>query len=83
MLRYTIVLLPAPEGGYVVHVPALYDAVTEGDTLDQCLARASDLIENTIAVMVERGEDIPVETAPAVVAAVDVPNVSLVPAGSP
>ncbi len=82
MLRYTVVLLPSPEGGYVVHVPVLYDAVTEGDTFDQCMAMAADLIENTLAVMVERGEDIPVESVPAVVAAVDVRNVVPVSAGS-
>jgi predicted RNase H-like HicB family nuclease len=35
MLRYTIVLLPAPDGGYVVHVPALNDTVTEGDTIGE------------------------------------------------
>jgi antitoxin HicB len=71
MMRYTVVLLPALEGGYVVHVPALNDAVTEGDTVDVCLENARDLIENVLAVMVERGDEIPSEIAPAVVATVD------------
>jgi predicted RNase H-like HicB family nuclease len=71
MVRYTVVLLPAPEGGYVVHVPALNDAVTEGDTVDECLANARDLIENVLAVMAERGDDIPTEIAPAITATVD------------
>jgi antitoxin HicB len=74
MLRYTVVLLPAPEGGYVVHVPALNDAVTEGDTVDECLANARDLVENVLTVMVERGDDIPAEIAPAIIATIEAPD---------
>jgi len=78
MMPYSVVLLPAPDGGYVVHVPALNDAVTEGDTVDECLENARDLIENVVAVMVERGDEIPSEIAPAIIATVDAPAPSVV-----
>jgi predicted RNase H-like HicB family nuclease len=78
MMRYSVVLLPAPEGGYIVYVPALNDAVTEGDTVDECLENARDLIENVLAVMVERGDDIPSEIATAFVTSVDAPASSAV-----
>ena len=31
--RYTVIFEPAEEGGYVVHVPALNGAATQGETL--------------------------------------------------
>jgi antitoxin HicB len=40
---YTIMLQPMDEGGFLVHVPALPEAVTCGDTEDEALAK--DVIE--------------------------------------
>ena len=31
---YSVILEPAEEGGFIVHVPALPEVVTEGDTVD-------------------------------------------------
>ena len=59
---YTIILEPAEEGGFVVHVPALPEVVTEGDTEAEALAMAKDAIELVLASRRERGEPIPVET---------------------
>ena len=58
---YTIVLEPAEEGGFVVHVPALPEVCTEGDTEDEAIAMAKDAIELVIASRRERGETIPEE----------------------
>lgn len=43
--QYEVVLVPQPEGGYVVSVPDLPDVVTEGDTREEALAMAKDAIE--------------------------------------
>jgi len=58
---YTIILEPAEEGGFVVHVPALPEVCTEGDTEDEALAMAREAIEMVIASRLERGESIPDE----------------------
>ena len=59
---YTIILEPAEEGGYVVHVPALPEICTEGDSEAEALEMAKDAIELVIASRRERGEPIPEET---------------------
>jgi antitoxin HicB len=73
MPRYTVVLLPQPEGGYVVHVPGLNDIATCGDTVDDALDMARDLIETALADLVTHGDELPTEHGPAVVASVEVP----------
>jgi len=42
---YTIILEPAEEGGFVVHVPALPEVCTEGETEEEALAMAREAIE--------------------------------------
>ena len=42
---YTIVLEPMEEGGFLVHVPALPEVVTCGDTEEEALAMAKDAIQ--------------------------------------
>lgn len=61
---YTVILEPAEEGGFVVHVPALPEIVTEGDTEAEALAMAKDAIELVVASRHERGEPIPVSAQP-------------------
>ena len=58
---YSVVLEPAEEGGFIVHVPALPEVCTEGDTEAEALAMAKDAIELVIASRIERGEPVPVE----------------------
>lgn len=43
-MRYTILLVHDPEGGYVVRVPALRGCVTEGDSLPEALENAREAI---------------------------------------
>ena len=42
--RYTVIFEPAEEGGYVVYVPALNGAATQGETLEEAREMAKDLI---------------------------------------
>ncbi|MGO9473241.1 MAG: type II toxin-antitoxin system HicB family antitoxin [Rhodomicrobium sp.] len=58
---FSVILEPAEEGGFVVHVPALPEICTEGDTEDEALAMAKDAIELVIESRLERGEPVPAE----------------------
>jgi antitoxin HicB len=58
-VRYAVVLEPEPEGGFSVSVPALPEAHTQGETVDEALRNARELI---LAVVTDRhahGDDIP------------------------
>jgi predicted RNase H-like HicB family nuclease len=59
--RYTVIFEPAEEGGYVVHVPALNDAATQGDTLEEARAMAKDLIIGYLEALAKDGTPAPVE----------------------
>ncbi len=56
---YAVVLEPQAEGGYTVHIPAFRGAHTQGESLEECLANARDVIELHLEVMAERGEELP------------------------
>jgi antitoxin HicB len=57
--RFTIHLLPEPEGGFTVRVPALPPVVTYGATYEEALANAREAIEAVIEVYREDGIEIP------------------------
>jgi predicted RNase H-like HicB family nuclease len=60
-LRYTVVLEPGDpdEGGFVVTVPALPEAHTQGDTIEEALVNAREVIELCILSRRDHDEDIP------------------------
>jgi antitoxin HicB len=58
-IRYAIVLEPEPEGGFSVSIPALPEAHTQGDTIDEAIENAREV---ALAVVTDRrahGEHIP------------------------
>ncbi|MBC8204936.1 MAG: type II toxin-antitoxin system HicB family antitoxin [FCB group bacterium] len=57
--RYTVIIEPAAEGGYVVHVPALNGIVTQGDTVAEAEAMAVDLIKGYIETLQKKGLPVP------------------------
>jgi antitoxin HicB len=59
--RYTVIFEPAEEGGYVVHVPALNDLATQGETLEEARDMARDAIEGYIECLKDKGLPIPDE----------------------
>lgn len=61
--RYTIHLIPEPEGGFTVRVPALPPVVTYGETHEEALANAREAIEAVLEVYREDGIDIPDDVA--------------------
>lgn len=61
--QYTIHLLPEPEGGFTVRVPALPPVVTYGATREEALANAREAIEAVLDVYREEGIEIPDDIA--------------------
>ena len=61
---YSVVLTPEPEGGYTVTVPALPEAITYGETVDDALMYAREVIELSIQCRISAGEEVPVEFSP-------------------
>jgi predicted RNase H-like HicB family nuclease len=60
--RYSVIFEPAPEGGFVVHVPHL-GITTEGETVEEARAMAIDAIEGYLECLREDGIAIPREPA--------------------
>ncbi|GAC1411938.1 MAG: hypothetical protein NVSMB64_22050 [Candidatus Velthaea sp.] len=56
---YAVVLEPEAEGGFSVVIPALPEAHTQGETVEECLANAREVIALVLDVRTERGEEIP------------------------
>jgi len=63
---YTVILEPDEEGGFVVHVPALPEVCTQGDTEEEALAMAKEAIELAIEHRLAEGEVVPREQQPQV-----------------
>jgi len=61
-LRYKVMLRKEEDGTYTVIVPSLPGCLTFGRTVEEALSMAKEVIEGFIACMIERGEDVPVET---------------------
>ncbi len=66
-LRYTVVLLPDADGGYVVTVPSLPGCVTQGDSREDALRNAQEAIEVYIEDCRLAGEPIPAENGTEIV----------------
>ena len=62
MYTYSILVDPSPEGGYAVTVPVLPGCITQGQTIEECIARAQEAIALYLDDLVASGEEIPVET---------------------
>ncbi len=62
---YSIVVDPNPdEGGFTVTVPALPGCVTEGETIEECLANAEEAISLYLEDLIASGEPVPEEKEP-------------------
>lgn len=61
ILNFTVVMTPDVTGGYVVTCPALPGLITEGDTLDEARAMATDAIQGYLESLKKHGEPIPTD----------------------
>ena len=57
--NYTVLFEPAEEGGCVVSCPALPGLVTEGNTLEEARAMATDAIRTYLESLRKDGQPIP------------------------
>ncbi len=62
-IKYTVILEPTDEGGYVVSCPALPGCISQGETLEETLENIKEAILLVIEVLQEEGEPIPNETS--------------------
>jgi len=60
-MKYTVLIRPGNEGGYVATVPALPGCVTQGRTRRQALRSAREAIEVYIEALLEDGLPVPVQ----------------------
>lgn len=58
---YTVKLLKAKEGGYVVTVPALPGCHTQGDTYEEALSHAEEAIQGFVEMLLKLGRPVPME----------------------
>jgi antitoxin HicB len=61
VLNFTVVMTPDVTGGYVVTCPVLPGLVTEGDTLEEARAMATDAIKGYLESLRKDGEPIPTD----------------------
>lgn len=77
VLKYTVVFEPSEDGGYVVSVPALPGCLSQGETFEEASKMIKDAIFGYLAVLKEKGQEIPRESEEVVISKVEVIRPSL------
>ncbi len=77
VLKYTVVFEPSEEGGYVASVPVLPGCLSQGETFEETAKMIKDAISGYLAVLKEKGEEIPKESGEVVISKVEVYGPSL------
>ncbi len=70
---FTVIFEPAPEGGYVVRVPALPGCATQGETFEEAQKMAQDAIQGYLETLQKLNEDIPIESDKTVISRISAP----------
>jgi len=60
-MKYTVVIRKAPDGFYIASCPLIPEAQAQGETYEECLANAKEVLELCLEYRRERGEEIPDE----------------------
>ena len=60
-VTYTVHIEPAEEGGYVAFFPALPGCHTQGETLEEVIIMAKDVLTGYLTCLKAHGDPIPVE----------------------
>ena len=61
--QYPADFTQADEGGFVITFPDVPEAITQGETVSQCIEEASDALEEAIIGRINMGEEIPIPSA--------------------
>ena len=72
VLKYTVVFEPSDEGGFVASVPALPGCMSQGETFEEAVKMIKDAISGYLAVLKDKGEEIPHESEEVVISKVEV-----------
>src|SRR5665647_2105524 len=59
IVRYAAVLEAQPEGGFTVTFPDIPEAITEGDTREEALFHAADVLTLCLDERIESGDALP------------------------
>lgn len=59
MQRYTAILTPDTVSGFVVEFPDLPSGITQGETVEECLERAADIVVGVAEELIRRHEPLP------------------------
>ena len=59
-MRYTVLLEPEEDGGFVVSVPALPGCISQGDTREEALANIREAIAVYVEDCREAGDPVPI-----------------------
>jgi antitoxin HicB len=57
---YPVQLDPEEDGGYVVTLPDIGYGATQGDTLDEALLQAEEILEEAVLGMIAHNEEVPI-----------------------
>lgn len=60
-VTYTVHIEPAEEGGFVAYFPALPGCHTQGESFDEVIAMAKDVLVGYLETLREHGDPIPQE----------------------
>ncbi|MCO5297003.1 MAG: type II toxin-antitoxin system HicB family antitoxin [Fimbriimonadaceae bacterium] len=66
-MKYTVILLQEPDGGFVARVPALPGCVSQGDTRDEALLNIREAAEAYVEDCLAAGETVPLEAEQATI----------------
>ncbi|MBN2320344.1 MAG: type II toxin-antitoxin system HicB family antitoxin [Acidobacteria bacterium] len=58
-IRYPAVIKPQKPNGYFVHFPDIEEAVTQGETIDECLFNAAEVLSLVLGHRIAQGQPIP------------------------
>lgn len=72
-VTYTVHIEPAEEGGYTALFPALPGCHTQGETLEEVIAMAKDVLAGYLECLHAHGDPIPVEKASSKLVGFDFP----------
>jgi antitoxin HicB len=64
MLRYPAHFEAAKEGGFVVTFPDIPEAITQGESVEDALLHAADVLESALDYYIEEGLPIPAPSKP-------------------
>ncbi len=58
-IRYPAIIKPQKRGGYFVSIPDIEEAITQGETIDECLFNAAEVLSLALDHRITEGQPVP------------------------